>query len=128
MYSRVTLLEIDTMRVDIDDAAALFRAHVAPGLSEQEGYEGAVALVTPEGKGMIITFWDTEDGAQDAFARRGVVVPVVVAVVVPVVVRVAGGECEGEGGQEEGAGREAHGGEETGGRGTKGRPPDVPDG
>ena len=32
MYSRVTLLEIDTMRVDIDDAAALFRAHVAPGL------------------------------------------------------------------------------------------------
>ena len=66
MYSRVTLLEIDTMRVDIDDAAALFRAHVAPGLAEQEGYEGAVALVTPEGKGMIITFWDTEDGAQDA--------------------------------------------------------------
>jgi hypothetical protein len=66
MYSRVTLLEIDTMRVDIDDAAALFRAHVAPGLSEQEGYEGAVALVTPDGKGMIITFWDTEDGARDA--------------------------------------------------------------
>lgn len=65
MYSRVTLLEIDTLRVDIDDAAALFRAKVVPGLSEQEGYEGAVALVTPEGKGMIITFWDTEEGAQD---------------------------------------------------------------
>ncbi len=65
MYSRVTLLEIDTMRVDIDDAAALFKAKVAPGLAEQEGYEGAVALVTPDGKGMIVTFWDTEEGAQD---------------------------------------------------------------
>jgi hypothetical protein len=66
MYSRVTLLEIDTMRVDIDDAAALFRAEVVPGLAEQDGYEGAVALVTPEGKGMIVTFWGTEEGAADA--------------------------------------------------------------
>src|SRR5918996_5285908 len=66
MYSRVTLLEIDTLRVDIDEAADLFRAEVAPRLAEQEGYEGAVALVTPEGKGMIISFWETEDGAQDA--------------------------------------------------------------
>lgn len=66
MYSRVTLLEIDTLRVDIEDAAQLFRAKVVPGLVEQLGYEGAVALVTPEGKGMIITFWDTEEGAQDA--------------------------------------------------------------
>ena len=66
MYSRVTLLEIDTLRVDIEDAAALFRAQVAPGLAEQEDYEGAVALVTPEGKGMIVTFWDTEEAAEDA--------------------------------------------------------------
>jgi len=66
MYSRVTLLEIDTVRVDIDEAAELFRAEVAPRLAEQEGYEGAVALVTPEGKGMIITFWETEEWAQDA--------------------------------------------------------------
>ena len=66
MYSRVTLLEIDTLRVDIEDAAELFRSQVAPGLAEQEGYEGVVALVTPEGKGMIVTFWDTEEAAQDA--------------------------------------------------------------
>ena len=39
---------------------------VAPGLAVQDGYEGVVALVTPEGKGMIITFWDTEEEAQDA--------------------------------------------------------------
>ncbi len=66
MYSRVTLLEIDTMRVGIEEAAALFRDEVAPGLAVQDGYEGVVALVTPEGKGMIVTFWDTEEEAQDA--------------------------------------------------------------
>jgi hypothetical protein len=66
MYSRVTLLEIDTLGVDLADATALFRAEVAPGLAEQEGYEGAVALVTPEGKGMIVTFWATEEAARDA--------------------------------------------------------------
>ena len=66
MFSRVTLLEIDTVRVPMEDAAALFRDEVAPGLREEEGYEGAVALATPDGKGVIITFWETEDGARDA--------------------------------------------------------------
>jgi hypothetical protein len=66
MYSRVTLLEIDTMRVDVEDAARLFRADVAPRLAEEEGFEGVVALVTPEGKGMIISFWETEEEARDA--------------------------------------------------------------
>jgi hypothetical protein len=66
MYSRVTLLEIDTLRVDMDDAAALFREQVVPGLREEDGYEGAIALATPDGKGMIVTFWDTEEGARDA--------------------------------------------------------------
>ena len=66
MYSRVTLLEIDTMRIDVDDATALFNDRVLPSLREQDGYEGVVVLATPEGKGMIITFWETEEGAQDA--------------------------------------------------------------
>jgi hypothetical protein len=66
MYSRVTLLEIDTMRVDVEDAAQIFRAEVAPHLAEQEGFEGVVALVTPEGKGMIVSFWETEEEARDA--------------------------------------------------------------
>ena len=66
MFSRVTLLEIDTVRVPMEEAAALFEAEVVPGLREQEGYEGAIALATPEGKGMIVTFWNTEEGARDA--------------------------------------------------------------
>lgn len=66
MYSRVTQLEIDTMRIGVGDAVTLFEEEVVPELAVQEGYLGAVALATPEGKGMIVTFWETEDGARDA--------------------------------------------------------------
>jgi heme-degrading monooxygenase HmoA len=66
MYSRVTQLEIDTMRIGPADASALFAHEVLPDLREQPGYEGAVALITEEGKGLIATFWETEDEAQDA--------------------------------------------------------------
>jgi heme-degrading monooxygenase HmoA len=61
MYSRVTLLEIDTMRSDVSEAAALFEAEVMPQLREQEGFVGAVVLATPEGKGMVVTVWENEE-------------------------------------------------------------------
>ena len=66
MYSRVTQLEIDPMRIGPADASALFAHEVLPELQEQPGYEGAVALITEEGKGLIATFWETEDEARDA--------------------------------------------------------------
>jgi hypothetical protein len=63
VYSRVTQLEIDTLRVDIADAVEVFRAEVLPRLHEQEGYEGAVVLTTADGKGLLITVWDTAEAA-----------------------------------------------------------------
>lgn len=66
MHSRVTQLEIDTMRAGVDEAAQLFREEVLPELCAQAGYLGVVALATPEGKGAIITFWETEEEARDA--------------------------------------------------------------
>lgn len=63
MYSRVTQLEIDTVRSDIDAALALFREHVLPPLREQEGFEGVLVLATPDGKGILISFWETEEEA-----------------------------------------------------------------
>ena len=63
MYSRITLLEIDTLRVDIDDAVTLFREHVLPGLQELDGFEGVAVLVTDEGKGLIASFWESEEAA-----------------------------------------------------------------
>ncbi len=37
MYSRVTQLEIDTMRIGLIDAAELFAAEVLPGLRDHPG-------------------------------------------------------------------------------------------
>jgi heme-degrading monooxygenase HmoA len=66
MYSRITLLEIDTVRIGVDEAVELFKTEVLPKLREQEGYEGVAVLATPEGKGMIVTVWETEEEAADA--------------------------------------------------------------
>jgi heme-degrading monooxygenase HmoA len=68
MYSRVTLLEIDTMRTTIDEAVALFENRVLPRLQEQEGYEGVVVLANPDGQGLILSVWETEEAAIAAAA------------------------------------------------------------
>ncbi len=57
MHSRVTLLEVDTLRTSIDDAVAAFDAEVLPRLQQLDGYEGVLVMVNPEGPGMIVSFW-----------------------------------------------------------------------
>jgi hypothetical protein len=66
MYARVTLLEIDTVRFDLSDVLARFEAEVVPELREQEGYEGVIALTTPEGKAVLIGLWATEEALHAA--------------------------------------------------------------
>ena len=68
MYSRVTLLEIDVVRMDMADAVALFEREVLPALREQDGYAGVYVLVTDEGKGLIMSLWETEAAADAASA------------------------------------------------------------
>ena len=68
MYSRVTQLEIDTLRVPVADVVERFRAEVLPLLEEQEGFEGALALTTPEGKALLVTLWDTAEAADASAA------------------------------------------------------------
>ena len=70
MYSRVTLLEIDTMRIDVGGAVELFRDQVLPRLREQEGFLGVYVMGTPEGRGMLVSLWETEEAA-DATAETG---------------------------------------------------------
>jgi hypothetical protein len=66
VYARVTLLEIDTVRVLVDDAISVFRDAVMPRLRDQAGYQGVYALATPEGKAMVVSFWDTAAAADSA--------------------------------------------------------------
>jgi heme-degrading monooxygenase HmoA len=66
MIARVTLAEIDAVRLNLDDAVERFKESVMPALAEQEGFEGAYVLVTPEGKALVLTFWESEDSSQAA--------------------------------------------------------------
>ena len=68
MYARTTLLEIDTLRIPLDDALNQFEEMVVPRLRVQPGFLGVYALTTPAGQAMLITFWET---AEQAVASAG---------------------------------------------------------
>ncbi len=63
MIARVTLAEVDTVRMRLEDAIDLYRESVLPALHEQPGYEGAYVLATPQGKAMVMTFWRDDEAA-----------------------------------------------------------------
>jgi len=66
MHSRVTLLEVDTLRYDIDAAVASFDVEVLPRLRELDGYEGVLVMVNPAGPGMIVSFWRDAESMEAA--------------------------------------------------------------
>jgi heme-degrading monooxygenase HmoA len=68
MIARVTLAEIDSVRMRIEEAVERYRESVLPALREQQGYEGGYVLVTPEGKALALTFWDSEEAADAGLA------------------------------------------------------------
>jgi hypothetical protein len=63
MYARVTLLEIDALRASVPDALERFHSHTLERLRQQPGYRGVWVLATPEGKGLLMSLWETEDQA-----------------------------------------------------------------
>ena len=63
MYARLTLLEIDTVRTSMESALDRFETDVAPRLRAQTGYCGVFVMTTPEGKGALLSLWDTADQA-----------------------------------------------------------------
>jgi hypothetical protein len=70
MFARVTLLEIDTLRIDTDTAVHVFESEVLPELRQQPGYAGVLVLATAEGAGTLVSFWDTAEAA-DASGTTG---------------------------------------------------------
>jgi len=68
MVARVTLAEVDTLRIGIQEAVQRFDELVVPSLAEQDGFEGFFLLTTPEGKGLVLTFWTNEEAAEASLA------------------------------------------------------------
>jgi hypothetical protein len=71
VYARVTTLEIDTVRIGMDEALARYREQFVPRLQKQEGYGGMIVFSTPEGKGLVITLWESEDAARSTEGEEG---------------------------------------------------------
>ena len=63
VIARATMAEIDPVRTSVDQAVELFRESVVPALRKQTGYQGVYVLVSPEGKALVLTFWDSEEAA-----------------------------------------------------------------
>jgi heme-degrading monooxygenase HmoA len=68
MVGRVTLAEIDAVRTSVDEAVELFRESVVPALEAQDGFEGVYVLISPEGKALVLTFWESEEAADAGLA------------------------------------------------------------
>ena len=64
MFARVTLLEVDLVRTDIDAVLDLYREHVLPEVQAQPGYEGMFVLVNPEGQGLLMSLWSDEESLE----------------------------------------------------------------
>jgi heme-degrading monooxygenase HmoA len=68
MVARVTLAEIDTVRLSLADAVRHFEDTLLPRLRGQEGYEGGYVLATPDGRALVMTFWRDLEAADAGLA------------------------------------------------------------
>jgi quinol monooxygenase YgiN len=64
MFARVTLFEIDTMRIPLAEAERLFDELVVPRLRQQAGFAGFFVMRNPEGKGMVVSLWESLAAAE----------------------------------------------------------------
>jgi hypothetical protein len=63
MHARVTLLEIDTVRTTVAHALDVFEHETLERLRNQRGYRGVWAMANAEGKGVLMSLWDTAEQA-----------------------------------------------------------------
>jgi heme-degrading monooxygenase HmoA len=63
MFARITLFEIDTVRISLDEVLERFKELIVPEVRKQEGYQGMYVMRTPEGKGVIMSLWASEEAA-----------------------------------------------------------------
>jgi heme-degrading monooxygenase HmoA len=68
MFARITLFEIDMLRISLDDALERFQELVVPEARKREGYEGIYVMRTREGKGLIMSLWASEEAAAAGIA------------------------------------------------------------
>ena len=68
MFARVTQFEIDVVAISVPSAVKQFKAEVLPELHRQPGYCGISVLVNEDGRGVLVSYWDSEQTAERAIA------------------------------------------------------------
>jgi hypothetical protein len=68
MVARATIAEIDFLRMSLEESVDVFRDSVVAALKEQDGYEGSLVLVSPQGQALALTFWRDEEAAEAGIA------------------------------------------------------------
>jgi quinol monooxygenase YgiN len=66
VFARTTLFEIDPLRISIADCLALFKETVLPELRRQPGCLGVIVMDTNEGKGMLLSLWESAEAASQS--------------------------------------------------------------
>ena len=66
MVARVTLAEIDTVRMSVDDAVELFESRLFPRCASRTATRARTCSRRPEGKALVLTFWATRRPRQRA--------------------------------------------------------------
>ena len=61
MFARLTIVQ--TKADKMDEAVKVAKESVIPAAKSQKGFIGAHLLTEPNGKGVFISFWDTEEDA-----------------------------------------------------------------
>ena len=61
MFARLTIVRTKVGKTD--EAVEVSKESVVPAAKSQKGFVGAQLLTEPNGKGIMMTFWDTEEDA-----------------------------------------------------------------
>ena len=61
MFARLTIVQTKVDKTD--EAVKVTKESVIPAAKSQKGFVGAHLLTEPNGKGVFITFWETEEDA-----------------------------------------------------------------
>jgi hypothetical protein len=68
VVARATIAEIDFLRMSLEESVDVFRDSVVAALKEQDGYEGCLVLVSPQGQALALTLWRDEEAADAGIA------------------------------------------------------------
>ena len=68
MVARATIAELDFVPMSLEESTDVFRDSVVAALREQDGYEGCLVLVSPQGQALALTFWRDEESADAGLA------------------------------------------------------------